>query len=295
MAGYTRIATRAGHPGRDNEDFAAVTEFTAVVVDGAGSPPGTATGCGHGVAWFSHTLGAAFIDRLSDPSSPMTQALAAAIDHVADRHRSACDLEHPNTPSATVTAVRERDAHLEWLVLADSPLVINLDRGLWVIHDDRLDRVHARHPDEPYGRYRNRDGGFWVAGADPRAASQALTGQVPRAQVRAIALLTDGASRPADRFGLLAWSELMEVVATQGPDELIRRVRSAESSDPDGRRWPRAKTHDDATIVYRRYGSPFPADATPGLSAAVRTPGASRRAPAANSHRARMSVRPADG
>ncbi|WP_211239688.1 protein phosphatase 2C domain-containing protein [Jiangella gansuensis] len=267
MAGYTRIATQAGHSERDNEDFAGVTEFTAVVVDGAGKPPGTATGCGHGVAWFSHTLGAAFIDRLSDPSSPMTQALADAIDHVAGRHGSSCDLAHPDTPSATVTAVRERDDHLEWLVLADSPLIIDLDGGQRVVYDDRLDRVHARHPGEPYGTYRNRDGGFWVASVDPRAADQALTGRVSRSQVRAVALLTDGASRPADRFGLLAWSELLEVVATHGPDELIRRVRSAEGCDPHGRRWPRTKAHDDATVVYRRYGARPPAQPVSGRAA----------------------------
>jgi hypothetical protein len=35
-----------------------------------------------------------------------------------------------------------------------------------------------------------------------------------------------------------------------GPDELVRRARAAEAADPQGRRWPRTKSTDDATVVY---------------------------------------------
>jgi hypothetical protein len=38
--------------------------------------------------------------------------------------------------------------------------------------------------------------------------------------------------------------------AKQGPDAIIQQVRAAESSDPEGRRWPRGKRHDDASAVY---------------------------------------------
>jgi hypothetical protein len=42
----------------------------------------------------------------------------------------------------------------------------------------------------------------------------------------------------------------LDVLAEQGPDAIIRQVRAAEASDPDGRRWPRGKRHDDASAAY---------------------------------------------
>lgn len=78
---------------------------------------------------------------------------------------------------------------------------------------------------------------------------EALTGSVPLAGVAGLALLTDGASRLVDTFGLLDWRALLNLLHTQGPQALIARVRDAERADPDGRRWPRSKRHDDATVI----------------------------------------------
>lgn len=100
--------------------------------------------------------------------------------------------------------------------------------------------------------HRNVDGGFWVAAVDPLAAEQALTGTVPVDRVRAVAVLSDGASRLVDRFGLATWRQLLDLVDHDGPAELIRQVREAERSDPNGSRWPRGKIFDDATAVYGR-------------------------------------------
>jgi hypothetical protein len=99
-------------------------------------------------------------------------------------------------------------------------------------------------------RARNRPGGYWVAAADPQAASQAVTGTLPgRSLLRAV-LLSDGASRLADPFKLATWEELLALLDESGPEELLRQVRAAEAVDPEGRQWPRTKRSDDATAVY---------------------------------------------
>jgi hypothetical protein len=64
------------------------------------------------------------------------------------------------------------------------------------------------------------------------------------------AVLSDGATRLVDRFGLLDWPSFLDVLAKHGPDAIIQRVRAAEDSDPDGRRWPRGKRHDDASAAF---------------------------------------------
>jgi hypothetical protein len=49
------------------------------------------------------------------------------------------------------------------------------------------------------------------------------------------------------------WAEALAVMEASGPHNLIRRVRSVEQTDPDGRRWPRFKAADDATAVYAKW------------------------------------------
>ena len=99
-------------------------------------------------------------------------------------------------------------------------------------------------------RSRNRPGGYWVAAADPQAASQAVTGTLPAKTLRRAVLLSDGASRLVDPFELATREELLALLEENGPDELLRQVRAAEAVDPEGRQWPRTKRSDDATAVY---------------------------------------------
>jgi hypothetical protein len=45
------------------------------------------------------------------------------------------------------------------------------------------------------------------------------------------------------------WRGLLDLLTGRGPDELIRRVRAAESADRAGHSQPRYKRHDDATAA----------------------------------------------
>jgi hypothetical protein len=112
-------------------------------------------------------------------------------------------------------------------------------------HDEAL-RRHVQSSWE----YRNRPGGFWVAAADPSVADEAIVGDLPLGDVASVALLSDGASRIVDLFALADWPEVVTLLASTGPDELIRRVRAAEDEDPRGARWARGKAHDDATVAH---------------------------------------------
>jgi hypothetical protein len=99
-------------------------------------------------------------------------------------------------------------------------------------------------------RARKRPGGYWVAAAEPQAASQAVTGTLPSRSLHRAALLSDGASRLVDQFQLATWEEMLALLFVCGPDEMLRQGRAAEAVDPEGRQWPRTKRSDDATAVY---------------------------------------------
>ncbi|PSK96219.1 hypothetical protein CLV63_112101 [Murinocardiopsis flavida] len=259
--------TRPGSP-RPNEDVIAVSGPVAVLLDGAGGPAELDNGCSHGTPWYVAALAAHLLSTLNTaPDTELAAALAAAIEAVARAHPG-CDLTHPGTPSATVIITRLGDHALDYLVLCDSTLLIETNEGVEVRCDTRIDEVapqqrramdaaplgspeHQQHRLAKVGAERaarNREGGFWVAAADPAAAEYALTGSVPAAEVRRYALLTDGAAR-WHGFGLGDWAALLDLVDRAGTAALLDAVRAAERADPHGRRLPRAKQFDDATAL----------------------------------------------
>ncbi|MFJ6729577.1 integrase [Streptomyces sp. NPDC091281] len=258
-------------PGRGNEDFAAVAPGAAVLLDGAGVA-GAETGCTHGVAWFSATLGGLLLSAVTaHPVRPLADCLADAMTGVRALHGGTCDLVHRASPTSTVVAVRVGADAVEYLVLGDSTLLLaDGDGKVTAVTDRRLDDVgkrlrgpvdalptgtpeHARalaEYREALTGLRNRPDGFWIAGPDPRAAEHALTGTAPRTSLASVSLLSDGATRHVDRFELDSWEGLLSVLDASGPAEVVQRVRAAEDGDPEGRRWPRGKAHDDATAVH---------------------------------------------
>jgi hypothetical protein len=225
------LATDPGKPDWPNEDFAALAPGAAVLLDGATTfPRGADTGCWHGVAWFARTLGTTLLAAITaTPPVPLPDALSDAIGEVRARHEDTCDLASPTTPAATVTAVRAEPDGISYLALSDSSIVA--DYG-----DDQPPLIIT----DTHG----------AAKAAPDAALAARTGTIPRAGLRGIALLSDGATRIADRYGLIGWDGLLDVIRDQGPAELIRQVRQAEATDPGGARWPRSKVSDDATVIW---------------------------------------------
>ena len=225
------LATDPGTPGWPIEDFAAVTPRAAVLLDGCTTwPPGTVTGCVHGVAWYARSLGGVLLSMITaDPPVPLAEALAAAIGTIRDWHEDLCDLTNPHTPASTVTAVRMTAAGAELLALSDSVIMADYSDG--------------RDPLVITDTHR-------AASASPDAAAHAYTATIPVADLRGIALFSDGATRINEVYHQLSWAALLGAVRDHGPAHLIGQVRAAEDSDADCTRWPRSKARDDATVIY---------------------------------------------
>jgi hypothetical protein len=256
-----RIASLPGAPGRPNEDHAVADADTAVVVDGLTAR--TATRCVHGVAWFAAHLAHAVLEA---PDPAPRDALRTGIARTAAQHAGTCDLTAAATPCAAVAVARVAGGHLRYAVLGDVSIVLGGDR---VVSDQRVAdagreerAAAARLPLGSPARaaalvamkraevaLRNRPGGYWTAAADPAAADHALAGEVPLGELDRCALLSDGAARAVDPFGLTDWAGVLHLLADAGPGELLEGVRAAERADADATRWPRTKVSDDATAV----------------------------------------------
>jgi len=252
----TSVAARTDHA---NEDFTGAVPTAAVLTDGAGIA-GAEPICRHGVAWYASRLGGSLLGLLAlvrDRS--LAALLAGAIEQVTDDHRDTCDVADPISPSATVAILRVSDGLVEHLVLGDSVLVLDRADGAPLVVSDPREVIIGRSygsaleaaadGSDEYHRIlrdlranRNAPGGFWVAKDDPRAADEAITGSCPVSELTGAALLSNGASRIVDRFGLADWPGVMAVLASGGPADIIHRVRRAEARH--------AVAADDATIAH---------------------------------------------
>ncbi|MBM4793521.1 protein phosphatase 2C domain-containing protein [Streptomyces sioyaensis] len=277
---HIALATEPGDPQRPNEDYTSVALPASgqggvlVLLDGV-TPPEENDGCLHTVPWFTARLGGAMLElSVSHLDMTLPESLAAAISRTADTHRTTCDLSHPRTPQATLVAARWSEDTVEHLVLSDSVLLLErTDGSVLPVLDPRLDELPPAVRDlravvralprgsaeraaagREYVRaveaLRNAEGGFFTAAADPSVAARAVTGRTPRSALRSLTALSDGASRWVEVFREGSWADCVALVAGQGPQALIDRVRAAEAADPAGAAHPRGKARDDAAVIF---------------------------------------------
>ncbi len=249
---------------RPSEDVVVVLPEAVVLLDGATSlRPGIANGGAYAI-----DLATRLAARLAAaPELDLADLLAGAIRSVARGN----GYTPGESPASTVAVVRWTDTAVEALVLADSPVVAFLDSAeVVVVSDDRLrssprgsyrDRLRdgggytaehlaaLRESARKTSALRNREGGYWVAEAVPAAAHHAVRATWDRSEVSSLLLASDGVSCGVDYYGLFGWDEVRELASSSGPQAVLDAVRVAEESDPDGRRWPRAKRHDDQALV----------------------------------------------
>ena len=237
-------------PGRENDDYAAVGLGWALVLDGATALKPAENGCIHNVPWMVHQLAGNLAQFLTlAPNVALADALAESITRTCAAHENTCDLSNPDSPSSTVTILRNRGDVLDYLVLGDSPLLVSRTGKIEPILDERMANLDD-YSYEAVIAVQNKPEGYYVANTMPDAAYQAVCGSLPAAEIDSAVLLTDGASRLVDAFQLLLWEDLFRIVSGDGPRSLIAQTRKVErdgAMSSDGRN---RKHHDDATVVF---------------------------------------------
>ncbi|GAA4949025.1 protein phosphatase 2C domain-containing protein [Streptomonospora halophila] len=251
--------------GPANEDRVCAGSDWALVIDGATAPPAVDSGCRHGVSWLVDRLCGGLVAELSaERPAPLADCLAAAIESARRAHGGTCDLDNPDSPSATVAVARPEpggpasgaptgERRVEYLVLADCTVLLAERSGeVAAATDDRVERLPGGRPYSAglVRAHRNTEGGFWVAGAVPEAAYRAVTG-VSRTAGAGFALMTDGCARLADHYGH-PWRRIWRFLEAEGPDSLVAWVRAEE----ERRGVAHGKRHDDATVVAGAFGAP---------------------------------------
>ena len=270
-----------------NEDFAYAGALPGggaygVVIDGATGlveMPLVSTGFATNAQWFSHTAGTALCEALED-GMPPEQALARAVaatrtELEAALGRPAGSLDPAAVPSATLALAVVGEKNVELWGLGDSPLVVLMRDGELVISTDEvlesldahvvdlmlersagLDLTVAERRalvrDEVLAnrRLRNTPGGYWCLDATGEGLAHARRLTIPRADVVAVAGMTDGLFRAFGQYGLAPLDEWMRDASYLSARQLCDRMRMLEAEDAQLRRYPRMKVGDDASLFW---------------------------------------------
>jgi len=264
----------------ENEDLTGtVGDNTAWVLDGADDPLADRRRCTHGAAWYVRTLHQALGQSLTDDQEALNVLLQRAIQYTRDVHDTECENPTHRKPSAAIAIIRCHPRSIEYLVLGDASLLLESSSSVIRITDQRMHQVASdvRHaiihrlrqghgyddPERPRllrelveqeQRARNKATGYSIAAYDPTAAFDSVTETVDASdsttRIDRAVLLSDGAERAVSPFGICPdWINFMKVVSTEGPAVCIKRIREAELLDPSGKRQPRTKFSDDASIT----------------------------------------------
>lgn len=278
---HVSLATAPGSSDIPQSDWAAATPNLVVI---GGSVPtlmglGAGAGCGHGTPWFVRRLIGEIVTHEAAAGNALLRTIVGqSIARVAGIHAEICTTTGAYSPSAALAIVRHRHPDavtsmpgtVEYFVLADACVVFETANGPRFIADRRIKNLFltprravlaapAGSPEreslaaeltQAHQSLRNVRDGYWVATTDPQAAMHASMGASPARQLRAVALMTSGASRLVDPFEAIGWAEAFDLLRDEGPAVWIRRVRDLEATDEYCTTWPRHKTSDDATIAF---------------------------------------------
>ncbi|MFI6281635.1 protein phosphatase 2C domain-containing protein [Streptomyces sp. NPDC050988] len=275
--GFSLTTGELSGGGRPSEDRIVQAPGAVIVLDGVSTVSDEEPRGG----WYAEVLGNQVASVLAaDPDADLRHVLEQAILAIVREH----GLVAGSSPAATVSIVRHAGETTDALVLADTPVIARTVRGeLDPVRDDRLAQLVSGHPAyEEYRRWllagrsfaapehrallqklrahqlrhlnNGAPGGYWVAEAVPEAARHAVVRSWPTASIADILVMTDGVSAGVEEYGLYStWDDLTRACLTGSPEKVVRAIQDAEADDPDGRRWPRYKVHDDKALAFLRF------------------------------------------
>jgi hypothetical protein len=261
--------------GQVNEDSVGHSPHGVWVIDGGTSSLHPRLDPTSDARWLADHLSRALADRFrSSPADP-ADALRQAIEDTAGAAGNA--FEGGTPPSAAVTVLslgRRRPAMAEYASLGDVSLLfwspgssgvemlrapgrsdaeLRFTRQYQELRSRGVPRAEAQRlilqeVERRRASRMNREGGYWIASIDPRAADFAQRGSVACQPGSRFLVASDGFATAQETFGPIAsWADILR--GTAPLHDVVAGIRAAERADPDCVSHPRLKPSDDASAV----------------------------------------------
>lgn len=278
MSGHFSLSERGNAV---NEDFARACAGYGIVIDGASGLAGAPLFPRRhrtNAQWLSHTVGERICSALDagvGARAALEGAVAAARAELEAASGPVAAMDPLAVPSATLALAVVGEDAVELLGLGDSPLLALMrDGSLLVSTDEVLEELDGRAvalmAERDGGRglsgperrrlvddvvranrlLRNAPDGYWCLDPTGAGLSHLRSVVLPRADVVAVAGMTDGLWRAFDLFGVADAAAELAALTPARTRAILARLRELEDADPDHLRFPRLKRSDDASLFW---------------------------------------------
>jgi Protein phosphatase 2C len=268
-----------GNPAKPNDDAWAQTTGAAVVLDGATNLGEALLPGGSDAAWIARFAARRLMAHV-EAGRDAGEALGAAL---GDAERSFLGLrrrppkENYENPYASMMFVALAEAGLEALWYGDCAALVARPGAPVEVVGEAFDKraAEARRvkmlaeakglaPAAGVNRPEflsalraarngvNTEKGGWLFGPDAKAARHVRRKTLTVPEGAVVLLASDGFLALSSDYGLYDAGALLAAAQAKGLDALGRELRALEAGDPEGLRFPRFKTSDDATALLLR-------------------------------------------
>ncbi len=264
-----------GDPAKPNEDFLAVGETAALVMDGA-TPLGDRLMPGPSDAAWIAQFGARRLMAHLNGGDGARKALRGAL---TDAEKSFKALRrHPpaemwQTPCASMMLAVPADHGMECLWYGDCAALLKQDDTAVTVVGETFDKRAAEakraqrmaqekslspacgvNRPEFIGslravRNRVNSGKYWLFSPDVRAASHVSRQMIKAGPGAVLLLATDGFLALTSDYGAYSAESLIEAARSKGLAAMGEELRAIEAGDGGGEKFPRFKKSDDATAL----------------------------------------------
>ncbi len=265
-----------GNPAKANDDAWGQTGGAAVVLDGATNLCESLLPGESDAAWLARFAARRLMAHCQDGAEPhdaVGRALADAERSFLGLRRRPPKRNHEN-PYASMMFVSACDTGFDALWYGDCAALMQRPAGAAEMIGDAFDKraAEARRvkmlaeakglaPASAGARPQflsalraardtvNTEKGSWLFGPDARAGEHVRKARIAAPAGTLVLLASDGFLALASDYGAHDPASLIETAAAKGLESLGIQLRAIENEDPEGRRFPRFKTSDDATAV----------------------------------------------
>lgn len=275
---FERTSVRAR---RANEDLIGHCSDSYWVIDGATPlyPSRAKSGSSDAQRLVKH-IDRRFRQHLCNGGPNLLSAAESVSRDVASHLRRRKPKRQSQLPSAACGLVSLHPDRIDYLVLGDVAIVVQTGRRFVSLTDpsvERFDRKVARELGREVGKgakfrsarkgveemlrahrdLMNQEGGYWVLGASPDAASHAEHGSIPLDGGWAKVLLaSDGFARAVKLFQIYkGWRQLFSALEHRTLRNVVDEIREVERGDPEALEFPRLSRSDDASALFIHYES----------------------------------------
>lgn len=269
MKTYSYINTLA----KNNEDAIIENSDFIGILDGATGLFGkNITDFETDAKWLSNNLRDYLMLNLSNKKLSLSQIVSNGIIQMKENFKS-FSTDFNDFPSCSCAIIRKNEENFEYLVMADSPILIKyksgsfeeiveeklkeldeiaLNQAISIAKEKNISVIDARpYITEILQKHRkllNTKNGYHAISTDENAPFDAIIGTIPCDKVEKIMVMSDGFSQYYDTLFIANSFEEFDK-KTDDLEKMYHQIIFSQKEDENCNKYPRLKLSDDASIV----------------------------------------------